>query len=451
MSPTAIIQMLAACEQQERLQFRTREGLEAYQRRQMLYLLKYVLPDSPYYHLLLSKPFEHWPIMNDRLLSKYFDIINTRGIRREDALQGNVQALGEDMSAIFSSGTTDEANVFLISHEERLQRLGTLLAAVWQRAENPRLNVACFFHTDNIPCGRILDDALRLEPYDLARPYAELHEQLLLQQPDTIIAPASFLLRLYDDLRAGTLQLSASRVYNIGEVLTQRDRLKLRTLFAYVGDIYQAAEGILGITCAHGRMHLNEHNLLIQQEHLENDRFLPVITDFHAHSLPLVQYRLNDILVMDHQPCPCGSVYQVVKRVEGRLEDVLLLPGAERRRVRIYAEYCHDVLLRNLPKDSDYQLVQTSPQRMLLRAAAEKEELEQARFALSEDWKARGVDSARLLWQCEQAWGEQDFAHKRRQVMRLVPQRAEKGAEKEAEKDTEKNAAKQPQAMIQSA
>ena len=435
MSNTAIIQLLAACEQQQRLQFRTREGLEAYQRRQMLYLLKYVLPASPYYKLLLSKPVEHWPIMNERLLEKYFDIINTCGLRREGLLENGAMAEA-GLTPIFTTGTTEPSSLFLLSHEERLQRLGTVLAAIWRREEQPRLNVACFFHTDNIPCGHIEDDALRLEPYDLARPYAELHDQLLAQQPDTIIAPVSFLLRLYEDLRSDNMTLPTTRVYNIGEVLTQRDRLKLRTLFAYVGDIYQAAEGILGITCAHGRLHLNEHNLLIQQEHLENDRFLPVITDFHAHTLPLVQYRLNDILVMDHQPCPCGSVYQVVKRVEGRLEDVLLLPGQARRRVRIYAEYCHEVLLKHLPKDSDYQLVQTTPYHITLRVAAEKEELEQARWALAEDWKARGVDSARLVWDCEQAWGERDVANKRRQVMRVVPRADKKAENSDAENAT---------------
>ena len=53
--------------------------------------------------------------------------------------------------------------------------------------------------------------------------------------------------------------------YNNGEVMTARDRLALRRQFATVGDIYQGVEGIPGITCAHGRLHLCEEKYLIEK------------------------------------------------------------------------------------------------------------------------------------------------------------------------------------------
>ncbi|MDO4775829.1 MAG: hypothetical protein Q4A06_00090 [Cardiobacteriaceae bacterium] len=414
-----IVQLLAAREAQVRLQFRTREGLERHQHRQMLRLVKQVLPQSPYYNLLLSRPLAEWPVMNARLLGEYFDIINTLGLKKAEVAdllatqEGQVlPGIGSCCPLLSRHGNT----LFLLNTEERLCRLGTLLAGLGNDARN----IAYFFHADYLLGGDIRHEDLRIESYDLSHSYASLRERLLLQQPDTVIAPCALLLRLHDDIRDGTLQIGLPNVYNCGEVLTQRDRLKLRTLFPCVGDIYLTAEAFVGMTCGHGRLHLNETNLLVQYENLEGNRCLPLITDLHAQSLPLVQYRLNDVLVLDPLPCPCGCVHQVVRHVEGSLQDVLLLPGASRRSVRIYPEVCHGILLRNLPKDCDYQLVQQGACQIELRAAAEEEALHHARHALLLAWRQAGVDTARLAFHARQTWGEHDLGQKRRQVMRVA-------------------------------
>lgn len=419
MSNIEVTQLLAVREAQLRLQFRTREGLEAHQRQQMLRLVGQVLPKSPYYKLLLSKPFEEWPAMNARLLGEYFDIINTCGLRKADLLarmdEGDAAASDGGQRALLSRGG---GNLLLMGDEERLLRLGTLLAMLGELPQN----IAYFFHSNYLLAGDIRDERLRIEGYDLAHSYAELCEQLLRQRPDVIIAPCTVLLRLYEDIHAGNLALALPRVYNTGEVLTRRDRLKLQTLFPYVGNIYLTAEALVAMTCAHGRLHLNEKNLLIQFEHLEGNRYLPLITDLHGSSVPLVQYRLNDIVVLDQQPCPCGCVQQVARHVEGSLEDILLLPGSERQRVRIYPNMCHDVLMRHLPKNSDYQLLQLGPCRLELCAAAEEEALENARYALQRAWRDLGVNVAKLAWHCRQTWGEHDLGRKRRQIMRASAQ-----------------------------
>lgn len=414
-----IVQLFAAREAQTRLQFRTREGLETHQRQQMVHLVRQVLPQSPYYNLLLSRPLEEWPIMNARLLGEYFDIINTLGLKKAEVTEQSVAEEGQMMPDIGGCRpllSRHGNTLFLLNPEERLRRLGTLLA----RLGNDARNIAYFFHADYLLGEEIRHEDLRIESYDLSHSYASLRERLLLQQPDTVIAPCALLLRLYEDIRDDTLQMGLPNVYNCGEVLTQRDRLKLRTLFPYVGDIYLTAEAFVGITCSHGRLHLNETNLLVQYENLEGNRCLPLITDLHAQSLPLVQYRLNDVLVLDDQPCPCGCVHQVVRHVEGGLEDILLLPGVNRKRVRMYPDVCHGILLKNLPKDCDYQVVQQSATQIELRAAAEEEALDNARRALLLAWRQAGVDTAKLVFHTRQAWGEHDLGQKRRQIMRVA-------------------------------
>ena len=414
-----IVQLVAAREAQMRLQFRTREGLETHQHQQMAHLVKQVLPQSPYYNLLLFRPIEEWPIMNARLLDEYFDIINTLGLKKAEVTEQLVAVKGQmipDIGGCRPLLSRHGNTLFLLNTEERLRRLGTLLA----RLGNDARNIGYFFHADYLLGGEIHHEDVRMESYDLSHSYASLRERLLLQQPDTVIGPCALLLRLYDDIRDGTLQIRLPNVYNCGEVLTQRDRLKLRTLFPYVGDIYLTAEAFVGMTCRHGRLHLNETNLLVQYEHLEGNRCLPLITDLHAQSLPLVQYRLTDVLVPDSQSCPCGCVHKVIRHVEGSLEDVLLLPGMNRKRVRMYPDFCHGILLKSLPKDCDYQLVQQGTIQIELCAATEEEVLDNARHALLQAWRLAGVDTAKIVFHTRQVWGEHDLGQKRRQVMRVA-------------------------------
>ena len=47
---------------------------------------------------------------------------------------------------------------------------------------------------------------------------------------------------------------------------------------------------------------------MLKKEYLDDNRFYPIITDFKRTSQPIYRYRLNDILVEEKSPCPCGSV-----------------------------------------------------------------------------------------------------------------------------------------------
>ena len=59
----------------------------------------------------------------------------------------------------------------------------------------------------------------------------------------------------------------------------------------------------------------------------DSQRVVPVITDFSRQSQTYWRYRMDDVLVLADAPCPCGSQYRAVRAVEGRSQDVLLLPG----------------------------------------------------------------------------------------------------------------------------
>ena len=64
---------------------------------------------------------------------------------------------------------------------------------------------------------------------------------------------------------AGQIQLAPSKVIAGGEVLDPADQALISQAFSRpVDQIYQATEGFLGITCAHGTLHLNEDYILFR-------------------------------------------------------------------------------------------------------------------------------------------------------------------------------------------
>ena len=59
-----------------------------------------------------------------------------------------------------------------------------------------------------------------------------------------------------------------------------------------------------------------------------------LITNLANHVQPVIRYDLGDSVVASPEPCACGNPLPAI-RVEGRREDVLFMPGAHGRAVRL--------------------------------------------------------------------------------------------------------------------
>ena len=70
--------------------------------------------------------------------------------------------------------------------------------------------------------------------------------------------------------------------------------------------------------------------------------------------------RLDDVLVTGPDGCPCGSPFRVIDRVEGRADDVLLLPRAGTGDLEpFYADFVRGAVLG--AGVADFRVVQTAP------------------------------------------------------------------------------------------
>ena len=81
--------------------------------------------------------------------------------------------------------------------------------------------------------------------------------------------------------------------------------------------------GIIAFECREGRLHVNADCII-----LEVVDGAAVITDLKSRAVPLIRYRLGDVIVEGGAaPCPCGCTFPVIGGVAGRETDRLELGG----------------------------------------------------------------------------------------------------------------------------
>jgi phenylacetate-CoA ligase len=81
--------------------------------------------------------------------------------------------------------------------------------------------------------------------------------------------------------------------------------------------------------------------------------------------MPLLRYELGDAAEFDPAPCPCGRGLPVLKRILGRVQEMLRLPGGEARWPLLSAKDLA-ALLAAAPI-RQYQIAQRAPDEIELR------------------------------------------------------------------------------------
>jgi putative adenylate-forming enzyme len=185
---------------------------------------------------------------------------------------------------------------------------------------------------------------LKARFFDLHDGVAQVMADICAWRPDTVIAPPK-VLRALAESRA---PLRLRRVFSGAEVLDPLDRSVVEAQFGVpVREIYMATEGLLGVACRHGTLHLCEDAVAFEWEDVAGSELkAPVISDFVRTTQAMYRYRMNDLLRLGG-PCRCGSPLQAVSEIAGRMDDVLTIGGS------------HTVtpdVLRNAIVDSDRRI-----------------------------------------------------------------------------------------------
>jgi phenylacetate-CoA ligase len=163
----------------------------------------------------------------------------------------------------------------------------------------------------------------------------EVHDLVLSWRPEFIYGYSSLLDLVADGLEAkGHAGLGVKVVQSHSEPLYPHRRAKLQRVFgAQIHDHYGCGEmHHLGVECpAHTGIHLFAHLRMFEVEPLdehEPNRGELIVTDLCNPAMPLLRYRVGDVVRIDRRPCPCGRSLPRIT-VEGRAFDMVRLRNGE--------------------------------------------------------------------------------------------------------------------------
>lgn len=335
---------------------RTRADVTAWQDRQLIRFLRDAVPRVEAFAGRHPTLLDQLPEMDKAMLMARFadynrpritaDEVRTALARGEDRVRG--YCIGQ------STGTSGNRGNYVISEGERFEWLGVILAKalpdiLWRR-HRVALALPGFstLYRSAEKGGRV-----QLRFFDLAQGVDAWADALMAFDPDTIVAPPKLLRRL-----AETGRLRARHIFSGAEVLDPLDR---RVIEAATGrtvrEIYMATEGLFGVACPLGTLHLAEDAVKFEwRPSGETGLMTPLVTDFTRRVQVMARYRMNDLLLLADTPCACGSPLQPVARIEGRQDDVFELAG----------RMVTPDVLRNAVVDADrrildYRVLQTGP------------------------------------------------------------------------------------------
>lgn len=353
--------------------FRDRRELEAWQKNQLKRHLSFVVANSPYYKdrprsAMDIKEFQH---LDKNLLMENFSQMNTVGLTRDAAFsfaeksESSRDFSGQlgSVSVGLSTGTSGRRGLFLASAFERGFWAGYILRRLLPRGLMGRSRVALFLRSNSSLYTSTSQARVAFEYFDLTRPFPSLFEQLVQFCPTVVVAPPSILSILCS--MAASQKISPELIVSVADVLEDSEKKRIEKEFGcQVKQIYQATEGLLGVSCELGAIHLCEDLVYFEREWLGNGRFSPIITDLRKRTLPLVRYRMNDVLVESSKACACGSPFVTLSKIEGRQDNIIIGRKMEGvGLVSIFPDFVRALLskrLDTLDVKEDYFVRQTS-------------------------------------------------------------------------------------------
>jgi putative adenylate-forming enzyme len=349
------------------VRLRTRVQVLRHQQFQIDRLMISTLPQLPFYATTSYSGFADLPIIDKQTLLANFSQLNRLKLNAEDistALESGQQRIGSHVIG-HSTGTSGNRGYYVISDAERFVWLGTILAktlpdALWRRH---RVELALPGISDLYQSAST-GSRIALGIFDLAKGIDHWRSDLDAFAPDTIVAPPKVLRHL-----AESGQLSAQHIFSGAEVLDPIDREVIEAATGRrVREIYMATEGLFGVGCAHGTLHLAEDVVKFewQQPDPQSDLVSPIVTDFTRKEQAMVRYRMNDLMQLSDTPCPCGSPFQAVARIEGRQDDIFLLAAADGNLRMVTPDVLRNAVVDADPAIRDFRIVQTGASAILV-------------------------------------------------------------------------------------
>lgn len=358
------------------IKFSSRDQLERWQEKRIQKHLQWVKENATFYRdYFEGKEVSEWrefPVIDKQIMMDNFDQLNTVGITKQEGFEIALQSEESrdfspairDITIGLSSGTSGNRGLFLVSEKERLLWSSNILAKVLPHhiLSSKKSRIAFFLRANSKLYSTVEKGKITFRFYDLIDSIEEHIKSLHTYHPTILVAPPSMLRKLAEEKKLGRLNLQPEKVISVAEVLDPIDQQFIEREFGQmVHQVYQCTEGFLATTCSHGTLHLNEDIVAIQKRYLnkEEGKFSPIITDFSRKSQPIIRYELNDILTEKKDPCPCGSPFIAIEKIEGRCDDIFYFQSKDSQQLQtIFPDFIRRIVMQSSNHIREYQVIQ---------------------------------------------------------------------------------------------
>jgi phenylacetate-CoA ligase len=398
MSPLEPFAWIKAIYDHARVQRLSRAALEAQQMTKFRQLVAFAYARSPFYRSLID---EHgldlerclptdFPVLTKEMVVENFDQILTdprlSQRRIEEFLNRShdpAELLDGQFHVLHSSGTSGTVANVVYSHEAWITASSQMLRVFPLR---PRTRVAfvaaadghfagaSLLVTGNYGTNHLFFD---VKTYDVGRPMDQIVEALNRFQPRLLTGYAGVLERLAEFQDAGVLRIRPSLIVSGAEPLRPRCRSTLEGVFhAQLINAYASTEHLFMALTLPGSdgMYLLEDDLIFE---LRDD--CTYVTNLFNHTLPLIRYRMDDVLIRAEDPCGYYPFTKISDLV-GRAEDSAVFVNEEGRE-----DFVHPSLLGTLfvPGLKSWQVQVVNPAAFVFRARFEQNRSRQQKVDIS--------------------------------------------------------------------
>jgi phenylacetate-CoA ligase len=320
----------------------SRARLQADQTRKFRALVEFVRHRSPYYQAILRQhridpatccPSD-FPVLTKNDVIEHFDEIVTdprisrNGIAEFLSRSTDPQELFEgEFHVLHTSGTSGTVGYFVFSHDAWIKGSSQVVRMLPLRLRQRIAFVAAtrghfagssLMLTGNHGTNQLFYD---VRTYDVNLPMSQIVDGLNQFQPHMLSGYAAVLKLLAAAQESKLLRIQPTMVGNGGEPLSPELKGYLERVFGVpVVNAYASSEHLyMGLTLPGSRgMHLLEDNLIFE---LHDDH--TCVTNLFNHTLPLIRYRMDDVLVPDvgdKSRYPFTRIREVIGRSENALE-----------------------------------------------------------------------------------------------------------------------------------
>jgi len=349
------------CKFLQKSQWWSREKLEEYQMQQLEKLLKHAFENVPYYQR----------VFNERGL-KPKDIKSINDLRKlpyltKDIIRKNLSDLiaknypKSELRYVTTGGSTGTPMGFYWEKGITEPREWAYVWRGWNWAGFKfgekrvilRGDILYRFKDGKHQCWRYdpIDNALILSSYNMTEENLNTYVKKINEfKPLAIQAYPSSLYILVDFLKENNFKIKdlkciltcSESLYPFQRKITE-EYLGIK-IFDHYGNaernalIMQCEKGNYHIISEYGIMELVADNGNLANK--EDEIGEVVATGFNNYAMPFIRYRTGDIAVNSKQKCPCGRNYQLIKRIEGRVQEFIV---AKDGKLLPHLSWAHDM------------------------------------------------------------------------------------------------------------